>query len=160
MGSFTICAGCACVCVSVRALTLPNAGLCLAAPVDEARGGEFIWQENGGGESITAVTWDSCLLLGQESSSKHQAGGRAVNSPPAPQSCSLSPLWEPLQLIRGDQMWLVPVVPELQESRGALVQVLPVGKLTKEHEERGPSGKPHSLAARLDKSIDITVPLY
>lgn len=37
MGSFTICAGYACVCLSV---TLPNAGLCLVAPVDEAHGAE------------------------------------------------------------------------------------------------------------------------
>lgn len=49
------------------------------------------------------------------------------------------------------------VVSEPQEGQGALLQVLPVVMLTEEREEMGPSGKPHSLAVRLDKSVSVTI---
>lgn len=50
----------------------------------------------------------------------------------------------------------MPVVLEPQGRWCALLQVLPVGMLTEEHEERGPSGKPHSLAVSFDKLTILT----
>lgn len=52
------------------------------------------------------------------------------------------------------------MVLEPQERRGALLQVRPVGMLTEEHKEMGTSGKPCSLAVRLDESVNVTIQLY
>lgn len=104
-----------------------------------------------------------------------QLPGRDVPSSP-PLSTEQGPeLWTPLLLPRvvvhplsGNlcswsevtRLWLVPVASEPQERGGALLQVLLVGMLTKEHEEKGPSGKPQSLAVRLDKSVHVTIQFY